>query len=507
MKALLWILGLAGLALGGWRLLGAERGAQGKEPAAGSLYTVERGDLRISVNESGYLKAKNNEDIKPKFKRQATVTWLIEEGTAVEKGDKLAEFDRSELQNQVDDLQAVLIEAKVSLESARAELEIQKREGKAGVESARFALEVAQLKLERYGEGEGPNQLRKLVLAAEKAESEFKRAQDRFEQVPKLHEEGFLTKNEVEEERIRLRETEINAENAHKDLELYQRYTDPMERKQLEADVRDAERLLLNAQEKAVIQEGEREARTTSAEAKVRTTEVRQAKLQEELDAMTISAARAGIVHYGDPARPWMRDQIKVGNPAHPGNTLITLPDLSEMQVLVNVHEAEIDQLEKGQEVLITVEAVKGKVLHGKVTDIGTVASSNWMDQANKTFRVEITMDPSEVLLRAGISAKVEILVETLPGVLQAPIHAVFAEEGEHHCFLPRDGSYEMRRVKIGRNNTHHVEILEGLAAGENVLLFDPRAAGLGGQRGERREPEGSNEAPLTAGPAAALSQ
>lgn len=482
MKTLVWIVVLASLGAGAWRLLGAGGAVQGEQLPEGSLHTVTRADLRISVNESGYLKAKNNEKIKPRFRRQAAITWLVEEGLEVAEGDKLVEFDPSELQTQVDDLESALITAQAELESARADLEIQKRDSAASIESATFLLEVSQLKRQRYDEGEGPNELRKRELSAEKAASEFTRAQERFEQVPQLAQEGFLTKNEVEEERIGLREAEINAENAAKDLDLYRTYTDRMERKQLEADVRDAERLLLNAREKSVIQQQECEARVSSAESKVRTTEARLRKLQEELSFMTIVAPRAGTVHLGDPEAPWRREEIKVGNTTNQGTVLVTLPDLSEMQVLLQIHEAEIDLVKLDQEALVTVEAVKGKVLKGKVTEIASVANSNWMDEANKTFRVEVTLDAGELSLRAGISAKVEILVEVLEDVLQVPIHAVVVEDGRHFCFAAVGNSYEMRAVKIGRNNTHSVEVQEGLAQGERVLLYDPRVAGIGGE-------------------------
>jgi hypothetical protein len=132
----------------------------------------------------------------------------------------LVEFDKTELTSQIDDISNNLIQYRTEVEAARAELEIQKRESAASVGKAEFEQQVAKMKLELYEKGESPNETRKKRLAAEKAHSEFKRATEQFEKVPELLAQGYLTKIQAEEERIHLREKEIEVENADKDLEL-----------------------------------------------------------------------------------------------------------------------------------------------------------------------------------------------------------------------------------------------------------------------------------------------
>ena len=86
MKTIIIILAGIGLAAVGWRYWGPELGgggSLGEVAAESALYTVKRGDMRITVTENGYLKAKKNVEIKPKFRRSSTITWLIEEGTEV----------------------------------------------------------------------------------------------------------------------------------------------------------------------------------------------------------------------------------------------------------------------------------------------------------------------------------------------------------------------------------------------------------------------------------------
>ena len=478
MKTLIGILVLGALSIFGWRLVGDEVSASpGAEVASQALYTVKRSDLKIAVTENGYLKAKNNVEIKPKFSRASTITWLIEEGTEVQEGDKLADFEKTDIENEIEDEENDFSQHQTELEAAEAELAIQERDAAAQVETAEFAVRMVQLKREKYTKGEGPNQRRKMDLAVEKARSEYERAEERYAQIPDLAEQGFYTALEVERERIALREAEINFENAESDKLIWEQYTDPMELEQLDVDTKNAERDLANARGKSDINIKENKARVQRYRGRVLSTEQQLKDLRKQLEYMTVVAPSPGIVHYGDPARPWYREQVKVGNQFHRGNTMFTLPDLREMQVLVQVHEADIELLELDQQVLVSVESAKGRTFTAKVTHIASVASSEWMDEGNKTFRVEITMDPiDDIELRAGITARCEVQVETIEDVLQVPIHAVTAEAGKHFCFLQQaDGGFEKREVGIGKNNNHYVTVNEGLTEGEEVLLYDPR--------------------------------
>lgn len=483
-------------------------GAEASSKYEDALFATRRGDLRITITENGYLKSKNSVQLKPKFRGQSVITWLIDEGTAAKQDDVLVKFDDTEIRQQLEETQNNLVQYQTELEAAKADLEIASRENEAAIEKAELALEVAQLTLEKYEKGEHPNNLRKNNLALEKAQSEYQRAQERYEKVPELAEEGFLTSIQVEEERINVREAQINLENAEKELELYTVYTRPMELKQKETEVKDATRTLDTARQKADINLKEKQANVSRKEGLVRTTEQRIDLINKDLEAMQIKAPQAGLVLYGDPRNSWQRDQVKIGNPVYQGWVVITLPDLTEMQVLINIHEADIAQVKVDQKAVITLDTYQGRIFTGKVTNVASVATSeDWGDETNKQFRVELTMDELDIEVRAGITAKVEIEIDTLADVLYVPIHSVFKEGDEYFCFLPDPkGGFLRQTVKIGRNNTHYVVIEEGLSEGDRVLLYDPRDEGLA-EKGPELPEETEEEAPLSLGPSEPVSE
>lgn len=447
-----------------------------------TLFRARKDNLLITVKENGYLKAKNSEKIIPKFKREGVIMSLVEEGKQVTEGDVLVEFDKTDLQNQIDELENKLIQYETEHEAAVAGLEIQKKDNTAQIQKAELAFDLAKKTLQKYVEGDAPNARRKANLEVERSESEHQRAKDKYDQVPSLLAEGFLTIEQKEEERIRLREAEIKLENARTELELLEKFTRPMEMAQKESDVRDKEREARRTEENAKINVKEKEARVTQATRQVQSTKNRLKKLKEEFDHMTIKAPKDGVVMYGDPKQPWNNDNIKVGGRVWNGMTLLTIPDLSEMQCLVEIHEADINKVLDGQHVDITVDTHKGQQFTGTVTKVAKVASSsNWWSRAgsNKQFPVEVTMEMNDVELRAGITGKVEIRIEELEDVLVIPIHSVHNEEGDVFCFIQNGEDVERKNLELGKNNEHYVEVKEGLQEGDRVLLFDPRKEGV----------------------------
>jgi len=479
---------------------GAASGENKLLPMTDALFTARMDVLKITVMEEGYLKAKKALKLAPKFRREGVISWLIEEGSEVKEGDVLVEFEKTELQKNIDDHENRLLEEETEQKAAEMAKQIQERESEASVETAKMNLEMAKMKQQRYLEGDAPNELRTLNLALAKAKSAFLRAEEQYKEVPTLQEEGFLTKLEAEDRKIDVDEKKNQWETSEKNLELFNKYTYKMEIKQKQADVDNAELSLLNAKEKAQINITAKESRISQRKRQVEATKSRLERYKKERDAMTMKAPQNGIVHYGDTRHSWREDEIKVGGRVWPGMTIITLPDLSDMQVVVFIHEADIDQVKDEMDVDITIEAIKGKTFKGKVSNIASVASSDRSDTGNKTFEVTIDMESDEERFRSGITARAEIKIEEVADSLLVPIHSVFTEGGEHFCFINKDAEVQKRTVEIGKNNTHFVQLLSGIEEGVDVLLYDPRDTGGVGSEEKEGSSNGASPAPSVNG-------
>lgn len=114
------------------------------------IYVVERSDMRITVRESGEIKALRETRVRSQVEGQATIIYLIPEGTTVQTGDKLAELDASELEDREANQAISVSRAKANLVASQKDLEILGKELAVLEGSARSKLEIAQLELEKF---------------------------------------------------------------------------------------------------------------------------------------------------------------------------------------------------------------------------------------------------------------------------------------------------------------------------------------------------------------------
>ena len=101
---------------------------------------------------------------------------------------------------------------------------------------------------------------------------------------------------------------------------------------------------------------------------------------------------------------------VSVGEWAAPGATVVELLDVSRWRVETkNVSELQIARVRVGQEVLVRVNAFRAETLHGRVVAISPVAV---VQQGDTTYTLMIELEPTDLNLRPGMTAQVEILTE-----------------------------------------------------------------------------------------------
>ncbi len=446
----------------------------------GGFVKVSRGDLSLTLSERGTLTTRNATNIRSVVRGRRRIEWLVDEGTVVKEGDILVELEKTEVQRRIDQLENELISVETSLNSAINDLKIQEDKNKTTLEKAKLNLEVAEVELEKLTLGDIPRRERELSLAIEKATSELERSEGLWEDMPTMLEKGFVTQDQFEQERINLKERRDALVTAEQNQLLYDTYEKPLTKKQKNAGVLEAQRN---------VEMETRGAATLLANLKLRVSQYERglAETREEFDRekanlelMTVFSPTQGIVFYGNPDRPWDRDGIRAGGDAHFNQTLLTIPDPSEMAVLIKIHESDIDKIKEGMTAEIQSDVSKGKIYQGEVVKIDSVANAGdrrWGDRVRR-FNVEIQMRGDDLDLKPGTSAEVVINTGTLEDIIYVPIQAVHAEAGGFHCFVRLGSSYEKRSVSVGSASESFLEITDGLIGSEDVLLYKPEETG-----------------------------
>jgi RND family efflux transporter MFP subunit len=456
----------------------------GASVATGTTFPVRKGPLRITVSETGTLRAKKSVNIKARIPGTARVIWLTPEGTVAKEGEKLAELDKTDVQKNIDALDSQLTQNDSDRKSAKTEYEIQIADGKAAVEKAVLELDIRKAEMQRYTENEAPQTMEKKRLGVEKAESEFNRRKEQYERMKKLKDQDFVTSSQVEEERIGTRSAELDLQEAKADYDTYSKFTADIDRRQKESALAEAQRALANERLRA---ENLLERKKVGWEQAERRWEVTNQKLKEsreQFDAMTVKAPSPGIVIYNDRGN---NDELKVGSTVYNEQPFLQLPDLSEMEATLGIHEADVTKLKVGQKAFVTLDAFKGRRLSAEVLRIATVASErDWRSDIRK-FEVVLSLEKNDLPLKPGTTVKVEILVGELDGVLSVPLQSVFVKEGKYYCFADVGGRPERREVELGESNASAIVVKGGLKEGDEVLLWNP---------------EGTESAPSDRGPA-----
>jgi len=200
-------------------------------------------------------------------------------------------------------------------------------------------------------------------------------------------------------------------------------------------------------------------ADVAQAEAKFRATRVEQGRvaLYAPFDG-TVAKIVGELGEYSTPSPP--------GVPTPPAIDLI---DDSCLYVKAPMDEVDAPKIKAGQTVRVTLDALPGKQLPGKVRRVAPYVSA--VEKQARTVDIEVDFDHPEEKdkLLVGYSADVEIILDGRDQVLRIPTAAI--QEGGRVLFFNADsGKLEERRIKTGLSNWEYTEVLEGLAAGDRIV-------------------------------------
>lgn len=344
--------------------------------------------------------------------------------------------------------------------------------------------------LEALEDGEAKQRLRALQDDVQVAEEEFLIAQDRVEGQRRLEARGFITPTELEAEELKVDKAVNKQEETKTALALYKQYTFPKEADELLADFENAVMAYQRTLKENIAEEAQEEARLKAAEKKFNLEVEKLRDINEQIELATIRATRPGLVVYGGSDQNPMRyrgggsqEAIQEGATVIERQPILTIPDLREMAVKVNIHESAVKRLEAGQIARIKIDAFPNQQLTGRVTRVAVVAdsASSFMNPDLKVYPTVVKIDGIYDWLRPGMSAEVEILVATLEDVVYVPLQAVSYVGDQQVVYVSNGGRVARRDVELGDFSEQFIQIVSGLREGEQVLLLPPRDLGEAG--------------------------
>jgi len=491
-------------------------------------YRVRPMDLVISVREGGNLQALRSQKITNQVPGSRTILEVVEEGTQiteedVKKGRILVRLDSKDIEDRIQQMQITVENSEAAYTEAQENLLIQKKQNESDMKAAELKVRFARLDLEKYlGStltetflqnpkispekllaskslgGEALKKKRQVETDIDLAKEEVARAQDRANWSAQLAEKGYITKTELEADKLSLQQKQVSLEQANLSADLYFRYDFPKQVEQLYSDYLEAQAELERTRAKC-------QARLIQAEANVKSKRATHMfnlsnlrDLQKQLKDCTIVATQPGFVVYATSDRPWRTETpIQAGTTVRQNQDLLTLPDFSSMGVVVKIHESAIDRVRVGQKAQVRVDAFPDRLLTGEVKNIALMPDPTlkFMNPDLNVYLTQISLDQVYDFLKPGMTAQVEILVQELKNVLTVPILGISFRGEKAVCrVLERKGIVD-RFVQLGESNQQYIEVKSGLKEGEVIVLSGSTSLPV-----SSREEKPSGKQPLPSG-------
>ncbi len=163
-----------------------------------------------------------------------------------------------------------------------------------------------------------------------------------------------------------------------------------------------------------------------------------------------------------------LETNVLPGGSVEPDKVLLTIIDLSEVDVVAQVYEGQIAAVKHGQTVRIRAIAHPAETLTGKVK---TTAAS--LSRENGTLRVFVHTPNPEGKLLPGMRTQLSFVVEESEAAVVVPREAVLGENGDFFVFrqiMTAPFAYDRTPVVVGLRDDRFIEIVDGVLPGDRVV-------------------------------------
>jgi HlyD family secretion protein len=170
-------------------------------------------------------------------------------------------------------------------------------------------------------------------------------------------------------------------------------------------------------------------------------------------------------------------DQVSAGTQA------IRLDDLSPLLVDVEISEVDINQVQAGQSVELTFDAIVGGEYQGTVIEVSPVGEVN---QGVVTFIVTVELLNADEQVKPGMTSAVSIITSTLENVLVVPSRAIRTVNDELAVYIMKNGVPTPVIITLGASADSLSEVLTGeVGEGDLLVLNPPSTTSFGPENGD----------------------
>lgn len=497
----------------------------------GRTVVAKQGEIAIKVSETGTLEPVLKVDVKSRVAGRL-LRIFVKAGDRVTAGMPLATVDPTEVSREVAGVQAQLRASRAGLSQAqenyglsqkttalairRAEISVENsqislkeagvnlKDAEVGLRNAELGVEQAKKRLTQTAAPSRSQEVEQAQQSVRRIQAQLVDARRTLERRKLLVEKGFIAQQEVDATQTQIDLAQADLASAQErvallkegprreDIETVKVGVDAAEIAVDQAKVRVEQAKVRYEQARVAVRTAQVQLdteRANAAQARVRARDIDRsradvAQIENRLAQQSVQLTETRIVApiSGEVTGKYLEEGELVASATAgfaQGAALVTIADLSKMQVKVNVNEVDVARLSLGLPVEIRVDGVPDKTFQGRVVALAPASltsaqagqnSNNNSGNAIVRFEVKIAVTERDTRLRPGMTATVDILLNrkkdivVLPAEALRPGNKVVVVTGKDETLKK-----EERPVQVGLRDDARVEILSGLRAGEAV--------------------------------------
>lgn len=218
-----------------------------------------------------------------------------------------------------------------------------------------------------------------------------------------------------------------------------------------------------------------------AAAAELRILEIRRDRAQNamnyarrNIERMTIRSPLDGLAVLTPIFKMSKMADPQEGDEVRPGSSLLLVVDPAAMQVRARVNQVDLYRLRLGQSAEIRLDAYPHLVFPGTIDRLGAIGTPSDYSKQMRNFTAVVAIKGKDPKLLPDLSAAVDLVLESLDHVLVLPRECVAMQSGQSVVEILREGTSELRPVKVGSVNECELVIASGIDEGA-VVSRTPR--------------------------------
>ena len=346
------------------------------------------------------------------------VKWLVDEETVVKKGDVVAKLDSEEIDKRLREDETRLSQRRSRMEELQKSKGLLLREGEFKLKTSRNLLEIARLELDTTLNGISSSGMNKANLDVATATVKLERVQRRLAREHKKKTTSLSPaelrklKRDVERRKLNLEQTQIR-------LAKVEEGATAVAKSKAQLDYMN-QQMRLRVLEKTTEYNNDKMGREyRRAELDVKRYQARVDRRLRRKGNMTVTSPADGLISYGKIWSNGMLAKLAVGSVVGPRFMLMSIPDLGEMVVSVDVPEKYFTQVKEGLAVDVRIPSLLDEPLKGKVENLGLIFRnrkkkdsqvglySSQEPLGEVVFTVQVKIASAKIALKPGALADV----------------------------------------------------------------------------------------------------